>query len=125
MDAEECYAWGELFSQTREALESGMAERAQATGLTQQVLRETLVWSRDTKEECRWVFIEDPSNIDSIRAVFSDDGNVQSPSCFVVVKQPDPTDTRGDVIFDIFQLSPRSYLWHFHRVFTRPKDPSG
>jgi hypothetical protein len=29
--------------------------------------------------------------------------------------------TRGDVIFDIFRLSPQSYLWHFNRVYTPPK----
>jgi hypothetical protein len=31
------------------------------------------------------------------------------------------SDTRGDIIFDIFRLSPQSYLWHFNRVYTRPE----
>ncbi|MFQ5552032.1 MAG: hypothetical protein ACE5FJ_12435 [Gemmatimonadales bacterium] len=49
-----------------------------------------------------------------------DDANVAVPVTFVVVKQPDPTDDRGDIIFDIFLMSYRSYLWHFNRVFTQP-----
>jgi hypothetical protein len=125
MDTEECYAWGKLFARDREALVAGMAERARAMGLDQQVRGETLVWNRGTEEDCRWVFVPDPANIERVRDVFSDDGNVNSPSCFVVVTQPDESDTRGDAIFDIFRLSPKSYLWHFHRVYTRPKESTG
>lgn len=120
MDEEECYGWGELFTRDRDALASGMAARAEAMGLTQEERDGTLIWNKGAKEECRWVFVQDPSDVESVRAVYSSDENVGSPSCFVVVKQPDPSDTRGDVIFDIFRLSPRSYLWHFNRVYTRP-----
>jgi len=38
--------------------------------------------------------------------------------------QQDPSDTRGDVIFDIFRMSPHSYLWHFNRVHTQPEQES-
>jgi hypothetical protein len=125
MDQEECYAWGELFTKEGNALEAGMSARAAAMGLTQEAHDDVLVWSRGPDEECRWVFVEDPSDIDRIRAVYADDGNIRSPACFVVVKQPDPSDTRGDVIFDIFRLNSHSYLWHFHRVYTRPRDATG
>jgi len=49
-----------------------------------------LIWRRDSSEECRWSFISDPS------------------------------DSRGDIIFDIFRLNAQSLLWHFNRVYTRP-----
>jgi len=29
-------------------------------------------------------------------------------------------DRNGSLIFDIFRMSPHSYLWHFNRVYTRP-----
>jgi hypothetical protein len=50
-----------------------------------------------------------------------DDANISAPVCFIVVRQPDPTDDRGDILFDIFRLSPQSYLWHFNRVYTPPR----
>jgi hypothetical protein len=121
MDDEECYRWGEIFTQSWDSLAAEMAERAKTMGLTQEKKDGVLVWRKDASEKCRWVFVNDPSDIESIRAVFNDDENVQSPACFVVVKQPDPSDTRGDVIFDIFRLNAQSFLWHFNRVFTRPK----
>jgi len=120
MDNNECYEWGELFTREWDALVSGMSARAGAMGLTQVERPGVLIWNKGPNEECRWVFVEDPSDVESVRAVYSHDEHVRSPSCFVVVKQPDPSDDRGDVIFDIFRLSPQSYLWHFNRVFTRP-----
>jgi hypothetical protein len=45
--------------------------------------------------------------------------------CFVVVRQPDPRESRGDIVFDIFRLNPQSLLWAFNRVYTRPEDKSG
>lgn len=121
MDTEECYAWGELFTRDRDALATGMSQRAGAMGLTQHELDGILIWKRDEDEECRWVFIDDPSDIEQVRMVYNNDENTQSPCCFVVVKQPDASDTRGDIIFDIFRLNPESSLWHFNRVYTRPK----
>jgi hypothetical protein len=115
-----CYAWGELFTKDWDGLVNGMSARASAMKLTQEEQDGVLIWNRGPNEECRWVFVEDPSDVERVRAVYSNDENVRSPSCFVVVKQPDPSETRGDIIFDIFQLSPKSYLWHFNRVYTRP-----
>jgi hypothetical protein len=120
MDTEECFKWGEIFSANWTDLVKKMAARAEAMGQTQAEENQALIWSKDQKENCRWVFVNDPSNVESVRAVYASDENIGSPCCFVVVKQPDPSDTRGDVIFDIFRLSPQSYLWHFNRVFTRP-----
>ena len=124
MDEEECYTWGELFTKEWKSLVEGMAARAVAMGLSQEERNGVLIWNKGPREECRWVFVEDPSDVEQIRAVFLHDENVQSPGCFVVVRQPDPSDTRGDVIFDIFRLSPQSYLWHFNRVYTRPQKKS-
>ena len=120
MDEETCYEWGELFARGWQDLKKGMSGRASAMGLVQQERDRALVWNRDAREECRWVFVPDPSDLEAVRAVYAREGNVKSPSCFVVVQQPDETDDRGDVIFDIFRLNPQSYLWHFHRVYTRP-----
>ena len=125
MDEEECYQWGELFTSDWNALQDGMSARASATGLSQEERDGVLVWKKGPNEECRWVFVENPSDLESIRAIYSDDENTRSPCCFVVVRQPDPSDTRGDVIFDIFRLTPQSYLWHFNRVYTRPRSESG
>jgi hypothetical protein len=120
VDNEECYRWGELFASDWKTLVTGMAERAEALGLTQAEADGVLVWNEGATEHCRWIFVEDPTDIARIRAVYADDANVRSPSCFVVVKQQDSHETRGDVIFDIFCLSPASYLSHFNRVYTRP-----
>jgi hypothetical protein len=102
-----------------------MTERAGAMGLAQEERNGILVWHRGAEEECRWVFVEDPSDIERVRGIYADPENARSPSCFVVVKQPDPSETRGDVVFDIFRLSPKSYLWHFNRVYTRPGETQG
>jgi len=98
-----------------------MAQRAQGMGLTQKQAGTTLVWLKEAEEHCRWLFVRDPSDIQVIREIFNNDDNVASPCCFVVVKQPDPSDERGDIIFDIFRLSPDSYLWHLNRVYTPPE----
>jgi hypothetical protein len=125
MDQEECYRWGEIFASPWDSLTARMSDRAAAMGLTQENRDNVLIWHRGSSEECRWILINDPCDIESIRAVYNNDENVQSPTCFIVVKQPDPSESRGDVIFDIFRLNAQSLLWHFNRVYTRPKDKSG
>ena len=124
MDNEECYKWGEIFIEPWEPFAAKMAERANALGLSQEIREEVLIWYKNSSEECRWVFVSDPSNIEQIRTIYNNDENVQSPTCFVVVKQLDPSETRGDIIFDIFRLNRQSFLWHFNRVYTRPKKQS-
>jgi hypothetical protein len=128
VDDQEAYKWAKIFNSPWESLVDGMSQRAKALGLTQEENDSTLVWLKDGKENCpnldpvdRWLLVNDPSDIRAIRKVFNNEDNVKSPSCFVVVRQPDPSDDRGDVIFDIFRLNPQSYLWHFNRVFTEPK----
>lgn len=125
MDNEECYAWAETFEKAWGERVADMAARAGIMGMTQEERDGALLWMRGTGEECRWVFVDDPSDIEGVRAVFAREGNVRSPSCMVVVNQPDGSDSRGDVVYDIFRLSPRSYLWHFNRVYTRPGGRSG
>jgi hypothetical protein len=120
MDNEECYRWGDLFALDWDALVTGMSARAEAMSLVQEERNGVLLWNRESAEHCRWVFVDDPTDVENIRAVYANEGNARSPSCFVVVKQPDPSDDRGDIIFDIFRMSPQSYLWHFNRVYTRP-----
>jgi len=134
MNDQEAYKWAKIFNSPWESLVDGMSQRAKALGLSQpdgpsgQEKDSALVWLKDGSENCpnldpvdRWLFIDDPSDIQAIRKVFNDEGNVKSPSCFLVVRQPDPSDDRGDIIFDIFRLNPKSYLWHFNRVYTEPK----
>jgi len=125
MDEQQCYDWGRLFNSEWAFLVRGMAERAAAMGLVQEEQQRTLVWQKDGVEQSRWVFVEDPSQIDAVRAVFNSAQNVRSPACFVVVRQNDPSEDRGEVVFDIFRLSPQSYFWHFYRVYTPPKKPKG
>jgi hypothetical protein len=120
MDQEECYRWGEIFSSPWDSLLAQMSDRATALGLIQEQLDSVIIWRKDSSEECRWIFMNDPSDVENVRAIFNNDDNVRSPACFVVVRQPDPSDARGDIIFDIFRLNARSLLWHFNRVYTRP-----
>jgi hypothetical protein len=120
MDLEECYKWGELFSCEWKTKIKQMAERASTLGLVQEEIKGILIWKKDKTEQCRWVFVEDPSNVESIRNIYANDQNIKSPACYIIVKQPDPSDNRGDIIFDIFRLNSISYLWHFNRVFTKP-----
>jgi hypothetical protein len=119
-DDETAYEWGEVFASPWPEIVRAMDAKAAAVGAEQEVGDEVLVWRRDGVVQVRFVFVDDPSDMSAIRAVYNDDANVASPASFIIVKQPDPTDDRGAVIFDIFMMSPRSYLWHFHRVFTRP-----
>lgn len=121
MDDQECYAWAEIFNSPWDSLVDAMSQRAAALGLEQIISRKTLIWLKTDKEQSRWIFIKDPSDITSIRDIFNNDENVKSPSCFIVVQQPDSSDDRGDIIFDIFRLNQESYLWHFNRVYTPPK----
>lgn len=120
-DDEAAYAWGELFASPWPDVVRAMGEKAAANGLEQEATDGVLVWRRADAVQARFLFVEDPSDIDVIRAIYDDDANVSSPATFIIVKQPDPTDDRGDIVFDIFRMSPRSYLWHFHRVFTRAR----
>ena len=120
MDQEECYAWGEIFASDRAVMVKHMSARASALGMTLEERGDALVWGRDGVEDCRWVIVDDPSDIERVRTVFNSDENAASPRCFVVVTQRDESDTRGEIIFDIFEMSPRSYLSHFYRVYTRP-----
>jgi hypothetical protein len=120
MDLEECYKWGELFNREWKSMVKGMAERAEILGLVQKEIKGILIWEKDKTEQCRWVYLEDPSNAESIRDFFANDQNIKSPTCFIVVRQPDPSDDRGEIIFDIFRLNRQSYLWHFNHVFTKP-----
>ena len=89
MDREECYRWGEFFAGPWDSLAARMADRAAAMGLVQEEGDGVLIWRKDSSEQCRWIFIGDPSDIESVRAVYNNDENVRSPACFVVVRQPD------------------------------------
>ncbi len=120
MDREEAYGWGEIFASPPEQRAACLEARARALGLEQEVRDDALVWSRDGGEVSRWVFVPDPGDLERIRAIYADAGHVSSPRCLVVVTRRDETDTRGDLVFDMFELSPRCYLSHFNRVFTRP-----
>ena len=103
----------------------GMAERATAMGLVQKEEQRTLIWEKEGIEQPRWAFVDDPSPIEAVHGVFNSERNIRSPACFVVVTQKDPGEDRGDVVLDIFGLSPQSYLWHFYRVYTPPGTTGG
>ncbi len=121
MDDQECYAWAEIFESPWELLVEKMAARAQDLGMSQQVIDLTVIWLKEGEEQCRWVFVDDPGDIHRIRAVYNDDAHVASPTCYIVVRQPDPNDDRGEILFDIFRMNSESYLWHFNRVYTPPQ----
>ncbi len=115
------FEWGQLFASPWEAVVDGMAQRARAEGLAQEVDGRMLTWMAGDAPAVRYIFIDDPSDFGAVRAVYTDASNARVPVCFVVVRQPDESDDRGGVIFDIFRLSPKSYLWHFNRVYTPPE----
>ena len=117
---EVCYEWGELFVSPWPTIVDGMGAKAAELGFEQEAADSVLVWRLMGEVKVRFLFVDDPSDIEAIRSIYNDDANVAARSSFVIVKQPDPTDDRGDIIFDIFLMSARSYLWHFNRVFTRP-----
>ena len=121
------YAWGNLFNSSWQEKADGMSAKAEELGLVQEADEPYLVWKERDEERCRWVFVSDPSEVQSLREIYNNEANAKTPACYVVVKQVQTSpggelyDTRGDVIFDIFRLSPESYLWHHNRVFTPPK----
>ena len=118
-DDEAAYEWGALFASAWPVIVKAMEERAAAFGAEQEARDGILTWRSEGEVRARFVFVNDPSDITVLRAIYNDEANVTSPVCYLIVRQHDPTDDRGDVIFDIFRMSQQSYLWHFHRVFTR------
>jgi hypothetical protein len=121
VDPETCYEWGKLFASPWEDLVRGMSARASQLGLAQVIDGRDLLWVSGTAKKVKYCFVQDPSDIESIRRIYNDDANTAVPVCFIVVRQQDPSETRGDIVFDIFRMSPESYLWHFYRVYTPPK----
>lgn len=124
MDEETCYEWGNMFASPWDDLLEGMSSRASQMGLTQEIDGNDIIWVLGSDIKIKYCFIPDPSDITSIRRIFNDESNARVPVCFIVVRQPDPSEERGDIIFDIFRMSPESYLWHFYRVYTPPNDCS-
>jgi hypothetical protein len=121
MDRQTCYELGHLFASPWDDLVAEMSSRAAQLGLDQEVHDQAIAWKSGQKTRARFCFVRDPSDIEAVRRIYNDEANAQAPVCFIVVRQPDPTDERGDIIFDIFRMSPVSYLWHFYRVYTPPK----
>jgi hypothetical protein len=121
MDDRQCYEWGNLFASGWDEIVAAMGTKAVEAGLAQESGDDYVVWNKDGEAQVRYVFANDPSDIEAIRRIYNDDANISAPVCFIVVRQPDPTDDRGDILFDIFRLSPQSYLWHFNRVYTPPR----
>jgi hypothetical protein len=80
-----------------------------------------LVWRAGEEVKARFPSVDGPSDIGAIRRIHNDDENARARACFIAVRQPDPTEKRGDLVFDIFRMSPESYLWHFGRVYTPPR----
>lgn len=118
MDLETCYEWGNLFASPWTDLLDGMQSRAAEMDLIQHDDGDQVLWTSGNDIRFKFCFVQDPANIEAIRKIFNDDANTKIPVCFIVVKQPDPSDDSGDIIFDIFRMSEQSYLWHFYRVFT-------
>lgn len=121
MDEQTCYELGNLFASPWDDLVNGMGARAQQMGLSQELDGGDLIWRMGSEERIKYCFVPDPSDIANVRRIFNDESNTTVPVCFIVVRQPDASETRGDIVFDIFRMSPESYLWHFYRVYTPPK----
>jgi hypothetical protein len=118
---EACYEWGNLFAAPPAERTGGMASKAAAAGCTQEAGAGWLTWQRAGDVVAKIWFIDDPTAFAEVRRVFNDGDTPHVPESFVVVRQPDARDTRGTVVFDIFRLSPGSYLTHENRVYTPPK----
>jgi hypothetical protein len=119
LDEASCYEWGNLFASSWDRIVASMAEKAAGLGLRQVAGDHSLTWMSGKGEvECRFVFIDDPSNIEVVRRAFNDDTNAAAGVCYLIVRQPESRDTRGDVVFDIFKMSGISYLCHENRVYT-------
>lgn len=120
-DEQKVYALGRLFASPWSEIVEGMEERAKEDGLRQVVSERSLSWLDGDRIAVRYIFVDDPSEFEAVRRIYNDETNARIPACFVIVRQPDESETRGDTVFDIFRLSPKSYLWHFYRVYTPPK----
>lgn len=121
IDESTCYEWGTLFAAPWADVVRSMASKANEGGLVQEAADHRLDWKSAGQPVVRFLFVDDPSDFGTVQRIFTDESNAQVPECFVVVKQPDESETRGDVVFDIFRMSPKSYLWHFYRVYTPPR----
>jgi hypothetical protein len=121
MDEKECYDWGNTFAAPWDELVAQMGSRATVLGLEQDASDDCITWKDGDEPKTRFLFVEDPSDIEAVRRIYNDEENLQVPTCFIVVRQPDASESRGDVIFDIFRMSSASYLWHYNRVYTPPR----
>jgi hypothetical protein len=95
MDFANAYAWGKLVNSSWEDLVRGMSERASVMRPTQTVRGGSILWLSGNTIKVKFFFI--------------------------VVKQPDESETRGNVVFDIFRMNPLIFLWHDNRVYAPPK----
>lgn len=122
MDQKTCYQWGNLFASPWEALCEEMESRAHKMGLSQIAGDRYLDWNCRSECKYRFLFVDDLVDRQAIREIKNNNDDIFSvPLAFIVLRQPNPSETRGDIIFDIFRLSAQSYLWHFYRVYTPPK----
>ena len=79
------YEWGRLFASSWNDVGSEMASRAAAAGLTQRESARQLSWMREGSVVVRFVFIEDPSNFNTVGRIFADESNAPSGYATLVI----------------------------------------
>lgn len=99
MDLETCYEWGALFASPWPELVDGMRSRAVQMGMRQENTQDSILWLEGDQPRVKFCFLPDPSEIEAVRRIYNDDSSLEVPVCFVFVRQPDDSETRGEIIF--------------------------
>ncbi|MFH1842587.1 MAG: hypothetical protein ABIF77_05225 [bacterium] len=97
-----------------------LAAAAQPNGLRQQVTENEIQWL-DGDDGLKGLFyiIPDPRDLTAVTRVFQRTRETRCPLTYVFVAQKQPS------TFDIFRLSARSFLEHYHQAKPGPCDCGG
>jgi hypothetical protein len=106
--------WGRIFNSKQNIILDYFGEIAlEKKYLQEKVDANKIIWKeKDGSIECMFCFIENISDLESVRKVFSKIKKLSPLFTYAVVHQQKD----GDGIYDIFRFSKFSYLEHCNRV---------
>ena len=112
----EKYRWGRVFASPLPVVVDAFAPYAEKAGCIQEVALQRIFWVDENRHlVAMFCLVPEPSDLDSVCEIFAEVAERSPRVTFVIVHQK--ADGTGN--YDIFRLSPASYLEHHNRVFHR------
>lgn len=112
------YTWERIFASPFPTVVGALAPYAERADCTQLTEEQTIFWlDKNQGLKAMFCLVPDPSELDLVREVYERVAKRKPLVTFVIVHQK--KDGVGN--YDIFRLSPLSYLEHHNRVFDKSK----